>query len=317
MRFCSVLFSAAIVSVAALAGGCTQPAAQPGPPVTETAITIPLLQQFNGKVYRLSANFQVTGPDNSVQRIDGTGDDPSVTVSVTPGINKIEVLDGWTLSRSTDGGMTFSPVSAALATMNPVNLIIGANQDVTWVFEFIVRDTNTTLHITFGVDETPRQLNASLFINGGFNEFSVYQNTQIQLAIFFEAFPQTTTEADGTKDLQYFVSTSSLDIFGDTKGLLAPLADQFAGGFITFTTRAHVDGTQDFSGRDDGFGSKFPHIQFGNSQAFLSLDQNGFPADTSFFAFGGAFELSVNGSVAVTGSVNDIEVSAPPQTMMP
>jgi hypothetical protein len=316
MRYCSILFSA-VVGAAVLAG-CVQQAAQPtGQPAPhETAITLPLLQQVNGKIYRLSANFQVTGPDDVVQRIDGTGDDPQVTVQVLPGLNKIEILEGWTLTRSIDGGATFQPVSAALASESSVNLILGANQEVTWFFEFIVRDATTTLHITFGVDETPRLLNASLFINGGFNEFSVYNGEQIQLSIFFSAFPQTTTEDDGTKDLQYFASTSTLDVFGDKHGLLAPLASQFAGGFISFNARAHTDGTQDFTGRFDGFGTKFPHIQFGRSQAFLSIDQNGFPVDTSFFAFGGAFEISVSGSVAVTGSISDIEMSPPAQQQM-
>lgn len=314
MRTCSILFSA-VVAAAALAG-CTQQAAQPDKQESTTSITIPLVQQINDKLYRLSANFQVTEPDSTVLRIDGTGDDPQATVSVVPGINKIEILDGWTLSRSTDGGATFQPVAASLASQSSVNLIVGANQDVTWFFEFIVHDTNTTLHITFGVVDNPRVLNASLFINGGFNEFSVYNFEQVQVAIFFQSFAQTSTEDDGTKDLQLFAGSSSVSIFGDNHGLLAPLADQFAGGFINFTVRAHPDGTQDFSGRDDGSGGKFPHIQFGRSQAFLSTDQNGFPADTSFFAFGGAFEISVSGNVAVTGSVNDIEMSAPPQPQM-
>jgi hypothetical protein len=317
MRTCSILFSAVALSAAAISG-CVQQAAQPAgqPSPTETAITLPLLQQVNGNVYRLRANFTVTGPDNVVQQVDGTGDDPSVTVSVTPGLNKVQVVDGWTLTRSTDGGTTFAPVSAALATMNPVSLIINANQDVTWVFQFIVRDVNTTLHITFGVVETPRVLSASLFINGGFNQFSVYQFQEISVTLFYSAFPLTTTDADGTKELQFFSSTSTLDITGDTHGLLAPLASQFAGGFVNFSLKAHPDGTQEFTGRDDGSGASFPHIQFGGSQAFLALDQDGFPVDTSFFAFGGAFEISVSGNVAVTGTVDSINGSAPPQPQM-
>ncbi|HEX3763704.1 MAG TPA: hypothetical protein VHW23_33635 [Kofleriaceae bacterium] len=314
MRLYSVLFSAVVLATAALGGGCTEPARQAS---TETGITLPLVQQMGGKTYRLTANFEVTGPDGSVQRIDGTGDVPSVTVPVTPGVNAIQILDGWTLSQSTDGGATFSPVSAVLASMNPVDLVIDPSLVTTWTFEFIVRDATTQLTISFGVFDPPRQLSALLFINGGFGDFAAYTGTEISLATYFIAFPSASVESDGSHDLQYFSTISALEFFGDAHHLIAPLGDQFAGGFLSFTTRIHPDGTQDFSGTDDGFsGSKFPHIQFGNSQAFLATDANGFPADTSFFSFGGPFEISVAGSVVLTGSIESIDAFFPDTTGM-
>lgn len=313
MRICSVVFSALVLGAAAL-GGCTEPAAGHAP--AESALTIPLTQQVAGKIYHLAANFEITGPDGMVQRVDGTGNDPSVTVQVTPGINAIQLLDGWTLSRSTDGGATFTPVSAVLASENPVNLIIDASRVATWEFDFIVRDATTQLSITFGVVDTPRQISMLLFIDGGFGAFAPYTGTQLTLATYFQAFPFTSTEDDGTRDLQYFAGISAVEFFGDKLGLIAPLGEQFAGGFLNFTIRNHPDGTQDFSGRDDAFSGKFPHIQLGTGTAFLSTDANGFPLDTSFFAFGNPFEISLSGNVILTGQAETIDAFFP-GTMAP
>lgn len=312
MRLYSMLLSAFVIAAAALGGGCTEPAHQAS---VTTGVTIPLAQQNAGKLYRLIANFEVTGPDGSVQRVDGSADVPAVTVPVTPGLNVIQLLDGWALSQSTDGGMTFSPVSALLASTNPINLIIDPSQNTTVAFEFVVRDASTELSITFGVFDPPRQLSALLFINGGFGDFAPYTNSEISLATYFAAFPSTATESDGTRDLQYFSTVSAVEFFGDKHGLVAALGDDFTGGFLNFTTRIHPDGTSDFSGTDDGFsGSKFPHIQFGTSQAFLSTDGNGFPADTSFSSFGGPFVISVAGSVALTGFIESIDAVFPDTT---
>lgn len=309
MRPCSVLFSACMIVAAVVGGGCAEPAHQAS---VTTGVTIPLAQQNAGTLYRLIANFEVTGPDGSVQRVDGSADVPAVTVPVTPGLNVIQLLDGWTLSQSTDGGMTFSPVSALLASSNPINLIIDPSQNTTVAFEFVVRGADTELSITFGVFDPPRQLSALLFINGGFGDFAAYTNSEISLATYFAAFPSTAIEADGTHDLQYFSTVSALEFFGDKRGLIAALGDSFTGGFLSFTTRIHPDGTQDFSGTDDGFsGSKFPHLQFGTSEAFLSTDASGFPADASFSSFGGPFVITVAGSVALTGFIESIDAVFP------
>ena len=309
MRICSVLFSALVLTAAAIGGGCTDPADTGSP--AESGVTIPLTQQSNGKVYRLSATFEVTSPDGVVHRVDGTGNDPSVTVQVPPGINQIKVLDGWILSRSTDGGMTFAPVSATLATENPVSLIVRPSQVTTWVFEFIVRDPNAQVQITFGVVDPPRQLSALLFVTGGFGDFSAYTNAQLTIAVYFQAFTQTSVETDGTHDLQITSGASSLEFFGDKLGKVTPLGKEFAGGFLTITTRIHPDGTQDFSLSDQGFGTTFVEITSGIGRAFLSADANGFPQDLSFFASTTPFELSSNGLVILTGRMSSINVVVP------
>ncbi len=310
MRIYSVLFSAIALATAVLGGGCT---ASPGAgQPAESGVTIPLTQQLNNNQYRLTANFQITEPDGTVLRVDGTGDVPSVTVQVAPGINQIEVLDGWTLSRSTDGGMTFTPVSAVLATENPINLIVAPNRVTSWEFDFIVRDPNGQVQISFGVVDPPRQLSATLFVTGGFGDFAKYTNTELGLTIYFSGpFPQTSIETDGTHDLQINSGVSSLEFFNDVPGLVTPLGKSFEGGFFTFTTRIHPDGTQDFSASDQGFESTFPEVTFSTGQAFLPSDANGFPADTSFFAFGSPFEISSNGRVILTGSADFVDVFVP------
>jgi hypothetical protein len=306
MRICSVWFPALVLATVAIGGGCTDRAGTGSP--AESGVTIPLTQQANGKVYRLSAMFEITSPDGVVHRVDGTVHDPSVTVEVAPGNNKVELLDGWTLSRSTDGGMTFAPVSASLATPNPFDLFVPPNQVESFAFTFLVRDPNAQLQITFGVVDPPRQLSASLFVTGGFGDFAAYTFTDLGIAIYFLAFTQTSVEADGTHDLQINALLDSLEFFNDQPGLVTPLGNDFAGASLGLTTRIHPDGSQDFSGSDQAFGP--PEITFGTGQARLTADSDGFPEDISFTAFGMPFELSLNGAVILTGRAS-LSVNVP------
>jgi hypothetical protein len=307
MRIGSIVLSSFVLVAAALTGACTE---SPTGDVAsnETAVTFPLVQQRDGNIYRLSARFEITSPDGTVQVVDGTSDETDVTVALIPGTNRIRLIDGWTLSRSTDMGMTFAPVSALLASQNPVNLILSPNQTSFWEFDFIVRDATNQLHITFGVDDAPRQASMDLFINGGFGDFSVYRNEEVQLDAYFTGFPQQSVDPDGSHVLTLFAGSNAIDLFGDNHGLLTPLAKAFNGGSLQITARIHPDGTQDVSADYSGFGEQFVQLQIGAGQAFLTADENGFPVDQGLFAFSMPFVLSGNAGVLVSGSVSFLDV---------
>lgn len=309
MRICSVLFSAVALATAALGAGCV---ASPGATAPEeSGVAIPLVKQSNGNQYRLTAHFEITEPDGMVVPVDATADVPSVTVRVPPGINVIDLLDGWTLARSTDGGMTFSPVDAVLATFNPINLVVEPNRVATLSFNFIVRDPGGQVELTFGAFESTRQLTARVGITGAGSGFTAYVGTTIQFTIFFVAVPQSTVAADGTQALRYSTPTTSLELASDSIGLLTPVQKDFTGAVLDITARAHPDGTQDFSGRDMGFTGPFPRLTFGTGTAVLDLDANGAPTDTGYFAFGMPFDLSSNNGPLVSGTVQLLDVSVP------
>lgn len=309
MRICSVLFSAIVLVTAALGGGCTT---SPGDPaMADSGVTIPLVQRVNNVLYRILANFEITEPDGTVLPVDGTADVPSVTVRVPPGINVVRLLDGWTVSRSTDGGMTFSPVSAVLASVNPVNLVVEPNRVETLQFNLIVRDPDGRVELTFGVFEMTRQLTARVAVTGGSSDFTPYIGTDIQFTIYFGGSPRSSIEADGTHDLRYSVNLTSLELASDSIGRLSSLAKNFAGGVLDVTVRAHPDGTQDFSGNYQGFTGPFPRATFGTGPAFPELDASGAPTDTGFFAFGMPFDLSSNDGPLLNGTVDLIDVFVP------
>jgi hypothetical protein len=308
MRIGSVVSSAFILAAAVVASACTEPPAAPA--AAESGVVFPLLQQSNGKVYRLSASFQITSPDGTVHVVDGTGDTPDVTEVLPPGVSKIELLDGWTLSRSTDGGATFAPVGAVMATVNPVNLVIAPNRLSTWTFQFIVRDPNSELHITFGVFDPGRQLTATIFVAQASADFAAYTGTHIQITSYFVATPERRIEDDGTRDLVFSPGITALEFSSDPIGLLAPLGKQFAGGFLQITARNHPDGTHDVFASYQGFSDQFPLVTFDSGPALvLDIDQDGFPVDDSILSSGNLATLTVQGNVLLTGAASFLDVS--------
>jgi hypothetical protein len=298
----------AILSTFALASclvaGCTDAPLD----ANATAISLPLIQPGpSGTVYRLSASFDITAPDGSVRHLDATGDDPSVVVTVTPGINTIRLLDGWTLSRSSDG-VTFTPAPAVLASLNPVNLRIAPNRNITFAFDFIVRNATTELHLTFGVTEQPRQLFGGVFFDDGSGDFAGYAGQRADMALYFDApGQQLTVEGDGTHAREYFSGITALEFFNDARGQLAPFAAGFAGGQLDFTTRIHPDQSADFSGSDQAFDPPFALITFDRSDLVLfSTDADGFPADQAFFAIGVPITFTVNGATVLHGRLSSL-----------
>src|SRR5216117_2905217 len=95
-----------LAACAVTAAGCAT-ASDSGSDGEVGTVVIPLQQTGgDGALYHLSAQFQIDGPAGT-QIIDASGGDPSVTLTLPPGINSITLLDGWTLERSADFGATF------------------------------------------------------------------------------------------------------------------------------------------------------------------------------------------------------------------
>ena len=302
LRASSILSALALASC--LAAGCV---ATPSD-ASETAITLPLVQPGpSGTVYRLSASFDITAPDGSVRHLDATGDDPSVVVTVVPGINTVHLLDGWALSRSSDGA-TFTPAPAVLASLNPVNLRIAPNRQVSFAFDFIVRDATTELRLTFGVSEQPRQLFGGILFDQGTGDFAGYAGQRADMAVYFDApGQQLTIESDGTHARESFTGLAALEFFNDTRGQLAPLAATFSGGQLDFTTRIHPDQTADFSGSYQALNPPFPAIAFDPSALLLfSSDADGFPADQGFLAVSVPISFTLNGETVLHGRMTSL-----------
>jgi hypothetical protein len=279
------LFTSAAVSIAiALASGCASAPATQDPELG--TVRIPLQQRgADGALYHLSAVFEIVGPGGT-QIVDATDFQPSVTLSLPPGITTIEVLDGWTLERSTDNGATFSPVSALLGTLNPFALRVLANFSDTVVFEFLVRNPNGQVTITFGVDLNPRELAGGIIANTGTGDYAPYTRARMDYAIYHTAFVERITLPDGTKQLLFSSGAVAAEIFNDPTGLLRDtIAPAFAGGFLQYHIDAHPDGTQEITGELDGFNDPFPVLTFG-PHVFqfnaLPLDADGFPLDVFF-----------------------------------
>jgi hypothetical protein len=308
MRIATVVSSSIILAAAALSGACTEPPAAAELPGQAT-ITFPLVQQSGGNFYRLDAFFQVNSPDGQFHFVGGFGDDPDATVSVAAGLNRIEIQDFWTLSRSTDGGITFSPVPAVLISPNPMNFLLVPNQSTTVQFEFILRDPNADLHLTFGVQETSRQASLLLFVEQGDNGFQFYNDTLLQANVYFNAVPSRTIESDGTHALVFRPLGSALEFSVDPFGSLSQIARTFRGGSVEITVRDHPDGTQDATFTDHGLNDFVPQLTLGAGPALgVDLDDQGFPKDQEITASGMPFTLSSQGMQILSGTVDSFTV---------
>jgi hypothetical protein len=275
-------------------------------------IHIPLVQPAVGAIYQLNTFVKITESDGTVVTLDGSGNEAALDLDVPAGITVIELVDGWQLLRSTDGGATFAPVDALLATMNPVNLITAPNKLSVWTFEFIVRNPDGTLRLQIGVIDAPRQLDFEVFVQQASAELAVYNNTQIELSAYFATSPFQVTEADGTRDLVYGTDTDAIEAVGDTQGLLAPILKRFAGGFLQLTERIHPDGSQDTSLSYQAFVSgPFTELDLAPGPAFLAADGDGFPVDGVASGFANPFSLIASGDPAnpdLAGTVGSLTV---------
>lgn len=282
--FTACLTAVSIAFLAPLASGC----ASASDAQTEFGtVQIPLQQRgTDGALYHLSATFQIVGPGGT-QLVDATDFQPSVTLSLPPGITSVQVLDGWVLERSLDNGATYAPVSALLGTANPFAVRVLANFSDTLTFQFIVRNPSGDLTIGFGVTLHPRELAGGMIIDTGTGDFTPYARARVDYAIYHDLSNlERINLVDGTKQLLFTSGAVAGEIFNDSMGLLSgTVAPGFAGGFLQWHIDAKPDGTQELTGELDGATDPFPVLTFGPyTLQFnrLPLDADGFPTDVFF-----------------------------------
>jgi hypothetical protein len=294
--------AALLAAALPLAQGCaTDRAAEDGP---TGELVISLTQPGpHGEIYHLAnAVFQIDHTDDGVTTfVDGSGFDAQATVSLPPGIVNVTLLDGWSLQKSVDGGVTFQPVSALLGSPNPNALRILANQPAFVEFAFLVRQTNGTLAIKLGIVTAPRELAGGVLVQSatdGLAGYAVGTARTLDFGVFFSLFSlESVTLADGTKQHVYtaFGQQGSLgpvplpstalaaEFYNDELGTLSgQIGPGFTGGFLTYAVSAKPDGTIDLSGSLLGTAD----LEFGPNaiDAVLpTIGPDGFPNDQFFY----------------------------------
>jgi hypothetical protein len=281
----------ALALVAAAATGCAEPSPITQPDPATGTLQLPLEQPGpNGTRFRLTGSFQVDGPGGS-QVIDATGAAPTVSVTLPPGLISISLLDGWTLTQSSDGGATFTPVNALLGSSNPTAARVLANQPLTVGFTFLVRTTTGDLTIGFGVDTSPRELAGGVIVDNNpanaTGDYVQYAHARMDFAVYYTlGGTQSTTLADGSKDRAFFSDAMAMEFFNDPFGLLAnQVGPAMAGGFLEYHLAALPDGSQTLTGEIDSFNAPFTVLSFGpvTLTSPVPLDAAGFPTDVFVF----------------------------------
>jgi len=313
------MLSAALAKQGCAAGGASD---VPDDELPTGQVVLQLVQPGpHGEIFHLdNAIFDVRDASGAVTTVDGSGMEAQVVMSLPPGIANVTLRDGWTLERSVNAGVTFTPVGALLGSPNPSAVRVLANQPVFVGFDFLVRDSNGTLAITLGIVAAPRELAGGFIVSSatdGLADYALPANRLMDFAVFFNlASLESTTLEDGTKQLTYtaFGQQASLgpiplppqalaaEFYNDHIGTLSgPIAGELAASFLQYTVAARPDGTIELSGQLIG---GFTEIDFGPHaiDAILpTLDANGFPRDEFWYDATLPFtQTSLQGTLAGT-----------------
>ena len=144
---------AVLAAAVPLVQGCaTDPATEDEP---SGELVISLTQPGpHGDLYKLAnATFDISLAAGKAITVDGN--DPTLIVTLPPGLASVALRDGWSLQKSVDGGKTFQSVPALLGSPNPSSVRILANQPGFLRFDFLIRQTSGTLQITLGWSPIP------------------------------------------------------------------------------------------------------------------------------------------------------------------
>jgi hypothetical protein len=306
-----IAIAAALVSAVTLAAGCATASPPNNDPATGQ-IVLPLVEPGpGGELFRLAnASFDITDATGTSITVSGGDTMSAVTASVTPGVASVLLRDDWTLERSTDGGVTFQPMSALLGSVNPAVARALANVPVNIEFDFLVRDPTGTLRIGFGVVTHPRQLVGGMIVNTATDGLAGYADPasrNLDFSIYFRLGTlASATLADGTKQHVYTAgpagtpgpnppqdSPVATEFYNDHLGVLSgPIVADLTAAFLQYTVAARPDGTIALSGALSGVGAL---IEFGPSPidgTVPAIDPDGFPADAFFYHQALPFQLT-------------------------
>ncbi|HEX8109050.1 MAG TPA: hypothetical protein VF516_15060 [Kofleriaceae bacterium] len=302
----SWIAAAVLAATLPLAQGCaTQGAGDPASGEEEPTgeMVLSLTQPGpHGEIYQLTnANFDISNAQGTFT-INGNGFSSQLSVPMPPGVASIFLRDGWTLGKSTDGGVTFQPVSALLGSFNPIGVRVLANQPAFVRFDFLIRQTNGNLQLSFGVVTDPRELAGGFVVQtatGALADYALPQNQRMDFAVFFQlSSVESVTLADGTKQRIYtsFNSGSSFgpipvpdgalaaEFYSDHLGILSgPVASDLTGATLTYTVAAHPDGSITVSGDLISGNTELTFAPDAIDAVLPPLDADGFPADAFFY----------------------------------
>jgi hypothetical protein len=254
----------------------------------------------HGEIYQLSnANFDIS---NAQGAFTINGDGPQLSVPMQPGVASVFLHPGWTLGKSTDGGLTFQPVSALLGTFNPVGVRVLANQPAFVRFDFLIRQTTGTLQILLGVITDPRELAGGFVVQsatGGLADYALAQNRLMDFAVYFQlSSVESATLADGTRQRTYtsFNQGSSFgpisppagalaaEFYNDHLGTLSgPVAADLTGATLSYVVAAHPDGSITVSGDLISGSTELTFAPDAIDAILPPLDADGFPSDAFFY----------------------------------
>lgn len=296
----SWIAAAALAAALPLAQGCaTDPAGGSGEPTGEMVIAL-TQPGPHGEIYQLAnANFEISTAAGTFT-VNGNG--PQISVPMPPGTVSVFLDPGWTLGKSTDGGVTFQPVSALLGSFNPAGVRVLANQPAFVRFDFLIRQANGDLQISLGVVADPRELAGGLVVQsatGALADYALLGNQRMDFAVFYQLTSvESVTLEDGTKQRTYtsFNQGSSFgpippppgalaaEFYNDHLGVLSgPTAADLTGATLSYTVAAHPDGTITVSGDLVGLSTELTFAPDAIDAVLPPLDADGFPADAFFY----------------------------------
>jgi len=282
MRHSSVVVSAlAAVAALSLTTGCVEEQ-----PVEGSSLEIPLVQTgADGTVFRLSqATFEIIFPDMTTQQVSGDVNQPSITIPLAPGHYGVRLVDGWTLERSTDGGMSFASVQAVMGNQNPQPVAIFPDTDQQVVFRFYVRDAGGSLSVTLGVVADPQQLLGTLSFAQATGALANYVGKTVDYSLYFDGSAQRTAIENGVPVRHYLATGVGAEFLNDPIGLFnpGPIGRAAVGGTLDMVVRANPDGTQEVIGTF--YNVVGNPLSFGPAPVSVGLDAMGFPLDAAFAA---------------------------------
>lgn len=276
-----------VSTLAIAASACAVDDAEP-----TASIAIPLVQSVGDDIYRLrDASFEITGPDTTVQTLDGDVDAASVTLPVAPGPYTIRLLPGWTLEQLADDGSA-TPLEALLGNQNPQAVHVFPDTALEVAFRFYVRTSTGSLTVSLGVVPAPHQFFGTLTFTEATGVLGVYAGRSLDYVVYFDGGQQR--GAGGVRT--YAATDIAVEFLRDPVGIFAgSIAGQAAGGRLDMTVSAQPDGGSVLQGAVTTF-TGIP-LRFGPAPVAAPLDADGTPFDVAF-ATSGPFTLLTPTSTA-------------------
>lgn len=320
---CADVVRAAIVLVAAAMGaGCAadDPAGGAADDGSDLGmLRIPLQQATrDGAVYQLSGSFRIEDPDGSSIVVPSTGPRP-IELVVAPGRYHVALLAGWSLAGSTDGGASFSPVSAVVSA-DTADVEVSINRTGEAALQFLVPSASGSRTLGMGADSHPRQLDGTLHVATAGGVLAGYAaGSTIQFATYYDDTAMTRAVTTVGKRIDLDTTATGTNFFDDPIGVLtARVAPKLLGAYLDWSVTVAPD-------RSEGVGiSLFTQRGPGNVelsvpvttlfQAVAAIDANGYANPEVQFWTTVPFQLSFDDGTAWGTMSGELQLRSLPTT---